>query len=224
MLGIIIYGTNKDGKFNEHLYYKFRQRTIFEHTLDNALQVEQAQKVIVSIPLSQRSNINGGGINHPLINANRMYLNRKALFHFYLEKEDVIAGFYFAALTYNLDHIAIIHADCPILPAWLMNAMIYEYMSETNQNILMQNDYNSGFQMTILPFWMLANHYLYSEDRMELIVNNPTIFKGNKELALPNSNFDFKFKNYDKIKEFEFLLNEMAKGADLGDLIEDLNE
>jgi spore coat polysaccharide biosynthesis protein SpsF (cytidylyltransferase family) len=239
MLGIIVSGVSEDGSFNEAVYHKFGETTIFERTIDNALKCEFAQKVIVSAPASERRNIGGSGIFTPLIKGNRSQLNRKALIHFYSNQDDTIAGIYQAALSYGLDHIVLVRANCPILPAWLINNMIYDYMRNTNQNVYLSNrdpvqlkklNYNIGLEVSIFPFWMLAEKYLYDEERTNLRFKMPeefTSFYGNvegKESYLPPGEFDLRFLDLDRREEFDFLMSELAKGADLGELIEDLNE
>lgn len=222
MIGIILSGKN-----NDSLYHSFYGSTVFEHTLDNCLKSEQVQKVVVSAPMNQRKNIKGSGIYTPLIKGDRSYLGRKAQFYFYTDENDIIGALYFAALNYSLDYIVLINADCPVLPAWLINAVIYEYMSNTDRNSYMTTKgYDSAFKVEVLPFWMLANEYLYADDRSFLNLENyTTVFFENKgEFYLPNSNIDLRFLDLSKVEEFEFLLGELSKGADLGELIEDLNE
>lgn len=222
MIGIILSGKN-----DQTLYHSFYGSTVFEYTLDNCLKAEQVQRIVVSAPMSQRKNIKGSGIYTPLIKGDRTYLGRKAQFHFYTDENDIIGALYFAALNYSLDYIVLINANCPVLPAWLINAVIYEYMSNTDRNSYMTTlGYDFAFEIKILPFWMLANEYLYAENRDGLNLEKyKTYFFENKgEFYLPSSNIDLRFTDLSKIEEFEFLLGELSKGADLGELIEDLNE
>lgn len=246
MLGIIVSALDQEGQFSDVIYHKFGKDTVFEYALDNALKAEQAQRVIVLAPGSERKNIKGTGMYHPLVKGDRSYLGRKASFHFYSDDKDFLSGLYFAALTYGLDHIVLVHANCPLLPAWLINDMIFTYMCNTDRNNYMTNidpkptgqvtfsGYDLAFGVQIFPFWMLANEFLYAEERSALsfrswpekdyqsyLVHG---FHNEGKSYLPSSKLDLRFTSLEQRNEFEFLLNESAKGADLGNLIEELNE
>lgn len=231
MLGIILHGLNELGKFNENLYYKFNQLTAFEKTISSCLQAEFAQKVIVAIPSSQRKKVQGGGIFNPLIKGDMSFLGRKALFHYYNDEKGNLYGLYSAALSYNLDHVLIINANSILLPSWLINNFILNYMEFTSHNEyfvnIRNNDfYNSSFKMELLPFWILAKEYLYSDNINSLTIDKPTLYFDNtSELNnLPDPKIDLSLNSLDHIEQLESIFSIMEQGADLGSLLEELNE
>jgi spore coat polysaccharide biosynthesis protein SpsF (cytidylyltransferase family) len=239
MIGIIIDAKSEDSVFPNKIFHRFGGRTVLEMVTENALRCELAHRVIVTMPSSDKSYIVGTSFKDPVIDTGLMRLKRRAHFHF-LESKDILSRMYNAALEHGLDHVVRIAADCPVLPTWLYSEMILNYKMN-NLNCYMSNVklpfdttnfgdgcYQSGLNVEIIPFWMLASATINCMDKesyQEYLCNQYGLkyFKMNdaKDGVLPHAKFDLRLKSKEQIVKFDYLITELNVGTDLGELLEE---
>lgn len=235
MIGIVICAADQDGIFDEAIFHKYGDRTVFEISIDNALKSEMAHRVVICCPVSQRTKIHGAGIMKPLVRPERTFLGRKATLHFYNESEGLLGGVYGAALLNGLDHVIIMHANSPLLPTWLINNMISDYFCKTNHNGVFSNfnddgqGFGLGFRLQITPFWILAQENIYSEDKSRISFSLKDLYGKNfvlntspSESCIHGTLDDLRFTSTSNIERFDFLISETDIGADIGELIKEL--
>lgn len=237
MIGIIIDAKTNSGDLPNRIFHKVGDLSILERTMLNCLEAEQAHKVFVSMPLKDRHYVQSGSFKNPVINpkiSKKSGLDRQAIFTFIGKSDQQIDRLYRTSMTYSLDVVVLVEADCPCLPTWLLNAMISCYNREIDRTHYFfnhddtQETYDVGLAVSIIPFWMLADAYRYSEDRnglhQYLVANfKHSVFKNQGDYKLPNSP-SLKLVERSQLELFDTLLRELDLGIDLGDLLEDINE
>jgi len=227
MIGAVIQCVEGNGgRFDPLIYHKFNDRSVLDIIIDSCLMAPHLHEVIISAPLSERKNITGVSIgNQSKLNTNkREFLGRKSSVNYYDQEGAGLTGLYMAALQNKLDYVVRVHANCPLLPSWLINSMVrYYFENKLTSSILTTGDnYDPGFKIDIIPFWIIAEAYIYQEDRSSLDVNKwePTLFEKLEGEIIPHSNVDLRFDDISKAELFDSMLVSLEEGHDIAELIE----
>ena len=229
MIGVVIQGKGLGfDTFNPIIYHKFGDRSILDLTIDNCVASAHLQKVIVSLPFSEKKNVQVSSIGHKNSLTKREILGRTPKFNYYLgEVENSLDGLYQAALDNELDHIVRVYANCPLLPTWLINKMVFNYLSKDNVKELHtnQSEYNEGFRVDIFPFWYLAEAFIYQEERKDLHLDSSRLINTQnvEDLSMPNCQQSLAFKELEQAEEFDAYIANVMSGYDITDLLEEQN-
>lgn len=242
MIGVVIEAESNTGDLPNRMFYRINNKAVIEHTILNCLKAEMAHKVIVSVPALDRTYFTGSTMKQRVINPNEISaLDRLANFEFYGLKEEPLKRLHHIALIYGLDLIVRVQAENLFIPAWLINEVLFKYTSaglncylhtqELDGLSPEQNEkmYGSGLEIEIIPYWMLVRAVLYCENQRDLTNYLATNFEvyhyENKgENHIPRTGIDLKFKDKSQVADFEVLLHEVEYGADLGDVVGELDE
>lgn len=231
--GVLIQILNQDGGIPQNLYYKILGNTIVEHTALAALRSEHVRKTIVFAPIDYKAEISGGTFYSSRINVSGPFDNNKCDFFYYSNNMSVIEGAYRAARKNDLDKVIIINANSPLVAPWMINFHARS-LSKDDSKILLSNS-NSGLEIVSMSYANLTDLYLFSEekdswlkmlnqevDNEEFILNKGDV--RNVDLNIDNTNTDLRFLDpSSQLKTFEYLLGEMKSGAEINDLIGDIN-
>lgn len=229
MIGVVVLANDQSGNIDPAIWETVQGRSILEHTVYSVLRAELVQKVVVCAPVSQRRQITGGGIFTPSLRADLRAHDRGATTYFYENTLDPLDGLYYAALKSEIDQIIVIHANCPLIEPWLINAFARR-MSSTLHTHFHNFSYNPGFRLSAFTFSMLADAFIYSEDRTQpnsyiesLGFTVALPLEPDEDMQIDNPPLDLRFLNAEgQLNQFDFLLNELNKGAEINDLIGDL--
>lgn len=227
MIGAIVQGVGlEEESFNPLIYHKFNERSVLDIVVDSCLLAPHLQKIVVSLPLSERKNMHGVVIGHKskLNTARREALGRIPQMSYYDPVENVLDGLYQAALHNNLDHIVRIHANCPMLPAWLINATIKKYFTMNSVQVLTSSEeFNPGFRVDVFPFWLLAEAYIYQENRNQLEFDRwQTIqLKKDESSHIPKVEGSLVFQNLSQVEALGSIIENVEAGHDIADVLEE---
>jgi len=236
MLGIIIDAPiMEDDDFQHRIFHKFQEKSSLERVAEASLRSEYAHRVIVSLPTNLRVYAVGTTYRDTVIDRNITALERTATYAFYAHSW--LDRLYYAARDYHLDTIVRIRADCPFIPTWLINEVIYEYHQEPNvflhtHSLIENNDelYQEGFNIEVMPFWMLARAKIYLDDDSDYydyIVNNFKVkeFKNikNSQNYIHPVNFSLLLNNKEQIPKFDALAEALLYD-DIGDVLEGISD
>jgi len=231
MLGVIVQSWDQQGESNQAVYERILTKTILEHTVFNCLKAELIQKIVVVGPLSDRRAMVGGGIYNPGLRTDLEALKRRPQLYFGEAGDNPLDIIYHAALKHELDNVILVHGNSPLIQPWLINEFA-RISNQNNQKYLNNFDYPNGLHLSSFSFAMLADAFLYSENRMQV---DPLISKAHGSIEMKNDPLDedlwiepikkdMRFSNISQANEFEFLLSELDKGAEINELFRDLND
>ena len=241
MLGIIVLAANQDGEINPSIYEKIGEYTIYEHTMLNALKAEHAHKVVAVAPRSERRKITGGGFLEPRIRPELEALKRRWLSYFGDPAETLLDSVYFAAQKNEFDDIIVIHANCPLIPTWLINSLSKEMQKgRGSYKAVWYNTNMDGMWICGLSYAAVADlkmglleaaknpfsrqsfeniaSYVVSEGGEVSVVEN----EGDDEIIYSEKSLVFDSPPQ-QLASFTYMLEEQIKGAEINELIEDLN-
>lgn len=146
-------------------YDRVKGRSVLEHVIDACMGCAQAQKIIVSWPLSERSNITGGYTKSPLIKFTKELAGKRVSWDWY--EGDCLDGVYQAAVLHGLDQVIVIGGDQALMQSWLINSVAEKHFR--GSWVVDTNQFPVGLRMYLYPFWVLAKLYVESESRQ---INN----------------------------------------------------
>lgn len=241
MIGIIIEAETNKGDLPNKILYRIGDKAILEHVVQNALRAAMAHRVLVAMPASNRADVVGSAFRNNLIDPSRISeQDRLANYQFKGLDSEPIKRLHDIAMHQGLDLIVRLRGDCPLVPTWLINEAIYVYMAQNlncylhthaldclseEQNAKM---YPKGLEVEIFPFWMLTRAKLYCEDQdlTSYLATNFQVYhyENTGDGHIPNHVKSLRFESRDQLGLFESLLHEIFHGADLGDMLGDLNE
>jgi spore coat polysaccharide biosynthesis protein SpsF len=242
MIGIIIEAATNEGELPNKILYRINGKSVLEHVVLNCLKVEMAHDVVVSIPAADQAYVTGstfkGGQIRP---ANTTALNRSASYQFKGLREEPITRLHQIAMHRGIDTIVRISGLNLFIQPWLINEVLRAYLSK-NLNCFLHTQaldyltkeqkeemYGEGLEIEIIPYWMLSQAALYCENQEDLSDYLATNFNTYKytntgKNLIPRVKESLRFESNDQLVLFEPLLREISYGADLGDLLGDLNE
>jgi len=229
MIGAVIQGVGIGSKgFDPLVYHHFGGRACIDIVTDNCLLAPQIQKVIISIPMTERKNVSGVVIGHKskLNTSKRESLGRSPNLNYYEPASGVLGGLYMAALQNGLDHIVRIYANCPTIPAWLINKVVYRYYRGIPGDVLStMGSYEEGFRIDVFPFWVLAEAYMNQENRDDLEVSESyrTRFKNEESSYIPATDFGLAFTHLSQAEKLDSIIHNIDNGYDIADILEDKN-
>ena len=126
-------------------------------------------------------------------------------------EKDVLDRFYRAALTHSFSHIIRITADCPLLDAELVDAIIHNHIKENadyTSNVL-EETFPDGEDIEIMTFealtkaWQMATLASEREHVTPFIRNNPALFKLRNITS--RENLSSKRWTLDEPRDYEFI-------------------
>ena len=130
MIGAVIQARTHSESFPGKILHIFSGRSVLEIITVNALQAEQLHKVVVTMPMADRPTSHGSTLRTAILPQDLSYNHKKPVYHFDIKGDDVLGRIYWAAAENNFDHIVRIRGNCPLIPTWLINDVIYNYLSE----------------------------------------------------------------------------------------------
>lgn len=229
MIGAIILLHNQEGNIDPAIWQRIGDKSILEYTVYNALRSELIQKVVVCGPVNTRRTVTGGGLFTPALRGDIKALDRVPQLHFYENTLTPLAGLYRAALKHELDAIICLYANSPLIEPWLINYFA-RLIAKKQETYIHNLNHNPGFGLSAFTFTMLADALLYSKDKVSphlylqaANVEEDLSNSSDPEIEISKAPFDLRFTAAEnQHNQFDFLLNELNKGADINDLIGDL--
>lgn len=226
MIGAVIQGVGvEQTTFDPIVYHQFGERSSVEMITDSCLAAAQLHKVVLAFPMSERKNLSGQVIGHkskvnPL---KREALSRTPTVSYYTPEEDHLTGLYMAALQNGLDHIVRVHANCPLIPTWLINRTVKFYFEQTEQRevVTTRDTYDKGFRIDVFPFWLLADAYVYQEERADMKSGVEIHTENNRTFGIPKVNYTLALESIEQAEIFDSIVFNIVSGHDIADILED---
>lgn len=221
MIGVVVQGTSKrNNKFNPIVYHRFSSHlSPLEYTVKNCLDSALIHRVVLTMPISERKMVQGLDL--------KGRFGRVATVLYYEEAmEDTLDCLYSAALNHSFDHVVRVHADCPLLPGWVVNDCVKDYMQEYSARGLYKNYVpdgfsGPGFEVDVMPFWWLADRYVNEDTDRDVSITNETVcsIPTQDRGVIGTKGESFVFDSISKVEPFEVILNTVSQGYDIGDII-----
>lgn len=220
MIGIVVQGTSKyKSDFDSIVYHKFSTGlSAVETTLRNAMDSALAHRVVLSMPVSERRFVQK-------LNTKGKFPRIATVHHYDESTEDTLDALYFAAAQHAFDHIVRLHANSPLIPSWLINECIADYMRR-GVNSLYKNYQGEelsgpGFEIEIMPFWWLADKYINEESyRNNSILNDKMFVRPSPELGvIKTDGHPFLLSGTDVVEPIESIIETVLNGYDTQDVI-----
>lgn len=226
MIGAILF-LDPEAPESKFIYHRFADFAIAEHTCKAYVKAEQIQKIILAVPQSERKYISGTSVQPTLMAKDKLSIHKKIEVEYFIESEDPITFAHQIAITHGLDHIVIGNLSSGLIPSWLINDVVYEYF--VNGAAITSSDgteesYENYFKISVMPFWKLARLASHSENRCIEEMHDHLLFKQNEENSIVRCNQGLVFKNLNQSTLMEYLYRESSRGADISDIIREIND
>lgn len=227
MIGIIVIGSLRDPAWDWKLLYRVADKTILEHTIAMAVEVEVAHRIVVCLDYKDSAQVNGTAFNTAALDRSLIQTDERIKLHF-SDKKDWIGKAYDACIKFNLTSACIISADAVIIPPWLIKECIMAHMNGGLPT--RTKGYPLGIDVSVLPFHTIANIYRYREFKE----HQDKYFNDVLWTDICNTN-EGPYYIYDGIKDLRFstkaeiamldaILTDLVSGEDLTDLLKEWNE
>jgi hypothetical protein len=227
VIGLIVLGSLRESTWDWKLLYRIAGKTILEHTISLASEVEVAHKIIVCLDYKDMPHIHGTAFSTSSLNKSILQTDERIKLHF-SDKSDWIGKVYEACIKHSLTSICIINADSVLIPPGLIKECIMKHML-TGQPVR-TSGYPAGIEASVMPFYTLANLYRYRDHHKQ----KAEVFKQIPWTSLINTNDgpyyiyngieDLRFANKSNAAMLEAFLTDIAAGADLSNLLQDWHE
>lgn len=207
MIGLVVTGTPwGQDDFSPIVYHKFDNgKTVLETTIKNCLDSALLQRVVITMPQDQaRTALE--------LDKRGRFGSATIQFHRQGDPLDIL---YTAAQTHSFDYVVNIHADQVLLPGWLINNVVVEYM-ESGINDFCRTHSSPGFDIKVMPFWKLAKEFVEREEERSKLVGEWKYLPDSK-LSFPRS---FVF-DAQETEVFDSILHTVSLGYDVDQVIED---
>jgi hypothetical protein len=227
VIGLVIIGSLRNPDWNWKLLYRVAGKTVVEHTIALASEVEVAHKIIVCLDHKDMSQVNGTAFNAAAIDKSFLSKDERIKMYF-SDKRDWIGKVYEVCAKFGLTSVAIIDADAAIMPPGLIKECIMKHMSDSVP--VKTKGYPDGLDVMVLPFHTLANLYRYrdfKEKRDALLEGIAWEFIENTNEGpyfIYNEIKDLRFANKKNLSMLDAILTDIANGEDLSDLLREWNE
>ena len=224
MIGIVIIGQAADPEFDNKIFFRIQGKTVLEHTIDTCLSSPMAHRVVVCLPSSDVSLIHGGPFKEAVISsiysgASNGIMSR---LHFsYSDAKSEISRLYKACLDFDLDAIAIVDADCPLITSWIINDAITLFC---RNNYVIKTLYQDGLNVTVYPFWVIASLQRYIDYPEKQEAFSQTVAVGTVNERIPTCKTDLRLKSRSQIPIFDAFIADAKNGIDIVDIIKEFND
>lgn len=220
MIGVVVQGTGKEAiRFDPLVYHRFSTGfSSIEHTVKHCMDSAFIHRVVLTMPMTERKMVQGLDL--------KGRFGRLATTLFYDEAtEDTLDALYYAALHHSFDHVIRVHANCPLLPGWAINDCVKDYMSTHSAAGLYKNYGDElsgpGFEIEVMPFWWLADKFVnIATDRDRYIsVETTSLLPSDGKDVIRTGGESFVFDSLDKAESMEAILETVAQGYDVNDVV-----
>lgn len=214
MIGIVITAQGKDEDFPNKIYYKFGENCALERVVGSALKVDYAHKVIVEMPVEDKASITGNIHRKAVINAGLTETGRQARYLF--SDGEIYQRIAHAGREMGLSTIVHIEAACLFMPTWLINEVIYFYMSNNLKTILktycpgQEDSYDKGFSISIYPYHEAVRASIYDENEIK---DKITYFKNKNPNEIIKKDFSLYLESREQITLFDQIAEELKYGS-----------
>lgn len=187
---------NLFGLDKESLFTKVINKSVVEYVIDSCLASEYIQKVIIVAPKSYQIYFYGSLLKPPLVSGLSKPGKIAIDTYFGEDSETKLKAIQTAARLHGVSDIIILNGNCLLMPTWLINEVVCDFKSNHNNSCLYTCDqlpetidynYNSGFAIDALPFWLLTQASVFSENN-DWIGYLCKINKAVKYSNMPNTN------------------------------------
>lgn len=227
MIGIVILGNLRDPEWDWKLLYKISGKSILEHTFLSASDVEVAHNITICLDLKDSSQLSGSAFNLPVINKEIILKDQRAKFLF-SDKKDWIGKVYDSCIKHGLSTVAIINADGPLIPSWLIKDTIM-YGLESG-HVVETMDYPKGINVAVYPFHIIASIYRFRDfpDKLKEYYDSIKIAsfpnRPGGETYIYNEIKDLSITKREQIPMFDAIIEDLGRGQDLSDLLKEWYE
>lgn len=227
MIGIVILGSVRDAQWDFKLLYRVVGKTILEHTITLASDVEAAHSIIACLDYKDTSSVTGSAFTTSAVSKD-FALNDSRIKMMFSDKGDWIGKTYEACIKFGLTNVCVISADNPLIPPWLIKEVIMRHV-DTGRVVKTQG-YPIGIRAEAYTFPQIANLYRYrdfDDDKKKYMDSLAVETISNTNVGqyyIYDKITDLKFDSKEKLPMFDALLTDIGRGEELGDLLKEWHE
>jgi len=184
-IGIIIQARTGSSRFPRKIYEDINGKSTLYRVLENVKDAKVPHLIILAMPTYDEDEFKDKLVKGEFTEA----IDGRFRSHFG-SPDDLLARYYGAAMSWDLDLIVRVTADCPLVQGKIIDEMLIEYLKKGYNGymgcneVLAKSPYPDGVDCEIFPYWMLAEAHILATDPIHREHVGPWMYRRGTEYNL----------------------------------------